>query len=113
MKTLQERVSNASNAVKTGVHVSNSTLRELIVEIDQATNHWAKKAAEGHRAQIKKLSRGKEKQHLIYMLDTIRDQPMSIGKVNRWLSWIQATLVHKFGVATLEEMKQHNKAYSE
>ncbi len=113
MRTFKERIAHAANAIKSGVHVGTPMLRELVLEMSEIDVHWAKRAAEAHREQIYALPDGEEKNHLIHMIDVMTTQPMSIGKANRWLGWIQATLVHEFKVASLEEMKQHNKKHSE
>jgi hypothetical protein len=50
------------------------------------------------------------------MLDRMRksnkeEPPMSCGKANRWLGWMQCALaVH--GLATLEEMKDINRKHA-
>lgn len=48
-------------------------------------------------------------EHCRAMLASMKSQePMSEGKVNRWLGWMQASCVAA-GCATLEDMKQINR----
>ena len=46
--------------------------------------------------------------HIDHMLNIMKSEPMSYGKLCRWLGWAQACVVNS-GKATLEDMKQINK----
>lgn len=75
--------------------------------------HWALAAAKALRKLAVSLPEkagplGAE--HLLYMIDKM-DESMSVGKLNRWLGWIQASLVGA-GFASLDFMKTHNKFFS-
>lgn len=78
--------------------------------------HWSRDAIVGLRPLIAKVPQGDEsyhRQHLYSMvLKVIISSDWSPTKVCRWLGYIQAALVFS-GVATLEQMKQHNLRYSE
>lgn len=50
--------------------------------------------------------------HLHEMLDKMRDGNFSEGKMGRWLGWMQAAVV-SHGVATLEDMKDINRKWSD
>lgn len=52
-----------------------------------------------------------EYEHLIHMRDKMRSTPMSYGKMNRWLGWMQATVV-SWGHSTLEDMKDINSRHA-
>jgi len=49
--------------------------------------------------------------HCFEMWGKIRAGEMSDGKLNRWLGWIQCSVV-SWGIATLEEMKDINKRHT-
>jgi hypothetical protein len=54
--------------------------------------------------------------HLYDMLDQMRksnkeEPPMSYGKANRWLGWMQCAVV-AHGLASLDEMKDMNREHA-
>lgn len=57
-------------------------------------------------------SSGKGICHAKWMLEEISKGGMSDGKANRWLGYAQGALV-SMDVATLEEMKEINKEFSD
>lgn len=50
--------------------------------------------------------------HVLEMYEKIKEHPMPRGKLNRWLAWIQCSVV-SWGVATLEEMKDINRRHAD
>jgi hypothetical protein len=49
--------------------------------------------------------------HIDHMLNKMRTESMSEGKINRWLGWAQACVVVS-NIATLDEVKEINKRHS-
>ena len=58
------------------------------------------------------VSRQIDYDHLCEMRIKMRTTEMSYGKQNRWLGWIQATIV-TWGKSTLEDMKEINKRHTD
>ncbi len=76
--------------------------------------HWALAAAKALRNLIEAIPHTKGPlgtEHLLSMLDRM-DDSMSVGKLNRWLGWIQASVV-AHGFSDLDHMKAHNKHFSD
>lgn len=48
-------------------------------------------------------------EHLEDMIDRMASEDMEIGKMNRWLGWIQAAAVATSSVVDLETCKKINK----
>jgi hypothetical protein len=74
---------------------SKLNIKELLKELSIISNN----------AENESLPDSMKSSHLKYMIDQMKDPMMEWDKFNRWLGWIQASLVAN-GVSSLEEQKE-------